>query len=111
MPRPPKPRWCRGVPPQAAFKPAGVPLSELPQVSLGLDELEALRLCDLVGLDQEAAGREMGVSRGTVQRLLTTARAKVADALTNGKALVVTRTNYVRFPPGGGRHRWGAPRA
>jgi predicted DNA-binding protein (UPF0251 family) len=62
---------------------------DLEKISLGRDELESLRLCDLVGLTQEEAGREMGVSRGTVQRLLTSAHAKVARALTESCALVL----------------------
>jgi len=52
------------------------------------DELEALRLCDRDGLVQEQAGSKMGVSRGTVQRLLASARQKVAQALVEGAAIV-----------------------
>ncbi len=52
------------------------------------DELEALKLCDLEGLFQEQAGERMGVSRGTVQRLLASARQKTADALVSGAALI-----------------------
>ncbi len=52
-----------------------------------MDELEALSLCDRDGLTQEEAGRKMGVSRGTVQRTLMSARNKVADALAGGKAI------------------------
>jgi len=48
-------------------------MGRLQVVQLALDELEALRLCDLLGLDQETAGERMGVSRGTVQRLLSSA--------------------------------------
>ena len=54
------------------------------------DELEALRLCDMEGLFQEQAGERMGVSRGTVQRLLASARQKTAAALVTGAALVLT---------------------
>lgn len=56
-------------------------------VNLVLDELEALRLCDLLGLDQDEAGERMGVSRATVQRLLAAGRSKVADALVHGKGI------------------------
>ncbi|HIP99971.1 TPA: DUF134 domain-containing protein [Candidatus Bipolaricaulota bacterium] len=86
------------------YKPAGAPLGRLPRIPLGLDELEALRLCDLLGLSQEEAGARMGVSRGTVQRLLSAARAKVADALVHGKALVLEGGTHILFPPHG-RHR------
>ena len=59
-------------------------------------EIEALRLVDLEGLSQEQAGTEMGVSRGTVWRLLQSARRKVAQALTEGRALAVT--NEANYP-------------
>ncbi|SDO79645.1 Protein of unknown function DUF134 [Desulforhopalus singaporensis] len=52
------------------------------------DELETLRLCDGEGLTQEEAGRKMGVSRGTIQRIITGARAKTARALTEGHAII-----------------------
>jgi predicted DNA-binding protein (UPF0251 family) len=71
------------------FKPAGIPARELEQVALTVDEVEALRLADLQGLSHEQAAGSLGVSRQTVGRVLETARRKVADALVNGKALVI----------------------
>lgn len=56
------------------------------------DELEALKLCDVDGLSQEEAGNRMGISRGTVQRILASARQKAASALTQCKALVLEKT-------------------
>jgi len=50
-------------------------------------ELEALRLVDLEGLSQEEAGDRMGVSRGTVWRLIQSARKKTAQALTEGRPI------------------------
>lgn len=83
-------------------------MTELEQVELQLDELEALRLCDGQGLDQQEAGQHMGVSRGTVQRLLTSARFKVANALSLGQAIVISQPGHVRFRHGRGRrHRGG----
>ena len=64
-------------------------MTELAVVRLGLDELEAMRLCDLDNHDQAAAGRRMQVSRGTVQRLLVSGRAKVITALIQSAALVI----------------------
>jgi uncharacterized protein len=88
VPRTKKPRKC-GCPFRGkAFKPTGIPLAEIGHVSLSRDELEALKLCDLDGLTQEEAGGRMGVSRGTVQRILTAARGKVAAALVKGSALI-----------------------
>ena len=53
-------------------------------------ELEALRLVDLEGLSQEEAGEKMGVSRGTVWRLLQSARKKSAQVLTEARPLQVS---------------------
>jgi len=89
-PRPKKIRCCRGGFNGTAFKPTGRPLTELKQITLFRDELEALKLCDFEGLFQEQAGERMGVSRGTVQRILTSARKKTAEALATGAALVFT---------------------
>jgi predicted DNA-binding protein (UPF0251 family) len=88
VPRIKKPRHCKCRFRGRAFKPTGVPLSELKQVPLSRDELEALKLCDLDDLSQEEAGARMGVSRGTVQRILAGARKKVALALSRGHALI-----------------------
>ena len=87
-PRPKKRRICGGSFCGKAFKPTGVSLMELKQIPLQQDELEALRLCDYEGLIQEEAGIRMGVSRGTVQRILTSARRTVAEALSTGAALI-----------------------
>jgi len=88
VPRPKKQRRCQGRMCGKAFKPTGVPMEDLRRILLQRDELEALRLCDREGLIQEVAGQHMGVSRGTVQRLLSSARRKVAEALVEGCALV-----------------------
>ena len=92
-PRPKKLRYCEGQFCGRAFKPTGTPLHELMQVDMHRDELEALRLCDFEGLTQEEAGVRMGVSRGTIQRIITGARKKTAQALTEGQALVFVDTS------------------
>ncbi len=63
-------------------------MSDVKRISLGRDELEALRLCDRDDLTQSEAGHKMGVSRGTVQRILSSARKKVARALTQCSAII-----------------------
>ncbi|MCP4591065.1 MAG: DUF134 domain-containing protein [bacterium] len=100
-----RPCKCRqvGCRPQARmFKPAEVPWSQLEVIELRLDELESLRLGDLEGLYHDAAAERMGVSRATFGRLVDAARQKVADALVNGKLLVVKggdvqMSNSVKF--------------
>lgn len=91
-PRPKKPRNCacpHRPPGCSVFKPAGIPLKDLERTSLHHDEFEALRLCDSERLTQEEAGKRMGVSRGTVQRLVSNGRKKLIDAIALGLALVV----------------------
>ncbi len=88
MPRPKKHRHCECRTRGLTYKPTGIPLYELEQILIYRDELEALKLCDYEGFKQVEAGEKMGVSRGTVQRLLAAARQKTAQAFVTGKALV-----------------------
>lgn len=89
MPRPHKPRLVRHDPEVVHFKPAGVPMRQLEEVSLGHDELEAMRLADLEGLSHEQVGEMMNVSRATAGRILAEARRKTAAALVHGWAIRV----------------------
>ncbi|MCR4440852.1 MAG: DUF134 domain-containing protein [Peptococcaceae bacterium] len=120
MPRPPKWRRVEYEPQVTYFKPAGVPKWQLEELVLGLEEVEAIRLKDLEGLEQEEGAERMNISRPTFQRILTTARAKLADAVINGKAIRIEGGNYrladqwlkceacgYRFGPPFGRHGHG----
>jgi predicted DNA-binding protein (UPF0251 family)/DNA-directed RNA polymerase subunit RPC12/RpoP len=75
-----------------------VPSEEgIPEVSkniLLVEELEALRLKDLEGLEQEECAEKMEISRATFQRILLSAREKVADSLVNGKLIHIDGGNY-----------------
>ena len=85
-----RPKCCRrvkGVPTATYFKPRGIPLTELEEIVLGVDEFEALRLADLQGLYHEKAAAEMGISRQTFGRIIEAARKKISEALVKGKAL------------------------
>ncbi len=64
-------------------------------VILNVDELEALRLCDLEGLDQDTAASRMTISRGTLQRILYAARKSIAEALAYGKGIHIEGGSYV----------------
>ena len=90
-PRYKKPRVCECRVKGRAFKPMGIPLERLEKIMLCRDELEALKLCDRDGLTQKEAGLKMGISRGTVQRVLSSGREKVASALSECKALVLEK--------------------
>ncbi len=87
MPRPRKRRRIGQSPISTMYKPQGVPVTALKGVALPLEGLEALRLVDAQGLDQEAAAQQMGVSRATLGRILAHARTTVATALSSGWAI------------------------
>ena len=72
-----------------------MPLSTLEILSLGHDEVEAMRLCDHEELDQEEAAKRMNISRGTVQRLLYSGRKKVIEAVTQAKALQIESGEHI----------------
>ncbi|WP_297479450.1 DUF134 domain-containing protein [uncultured Photobacterium sp.] len=82
---------CR--PAYSCFKPNGVPMTQLPRLVLASDELEALRLVDMLGLQQLEAAQQLGVSRQTLGNIVARGRHKVAQALVMGMALeLVTDT-------------------
>jgi len=91
MTRPLKPRRIFFDPNVTYFKPRAVPLSLLEEVDLDIDELEALRLCDFKNLEQTEAAKKMKVSQSTLQRILTSAHKKVAEALIVGKAIKIRK--------------------
>jgi predicted DNA-binding protein (UPF0251 family) len=95
MPKPKKDRFVLQPPSVVYFKPRGIPMFQLEQVVLGVDEYEALRLVDLEGLQQKDAAERMKVSRATCARILEDAHHKVAEALTAGKAIRIEGGNFV----------------
>ena len=90
-PRPRKPRRCCPTrrPNDHIYKPAGTPLADLETIELDADELEAVSLCDRDDMTQTEAGVEMGISRGTIQRLVSSGRKKIVEALLSGHALII----------------------
>jgi len=106
MPRSKKPRYCRDFEGPSTFKPAGIPLQNLSINNLQLDELEAMRLCDREDMDQSQAAEQMGVSRGTLQRLLYAGRKKVTDAIVSSKGLSIEGAPHIiQRSPGRGNRR------
>lgn len=94
MPRPKKWRTIEFVPKHTQFKPCGVPKSKLEEVQLKIEELEAMRLKDIEGLNQAECAEKMSVSRQTFQLIIESARRKVTDTLIEGKSLNITGGNY-----------------
>jgi predicted DNA-binding protein (UPF0251 family) len=89
MARPCKSRKITSEPRAYYFKPRAVPLCELEEATLGLDEFQALKSAELDGKDQAAAAAAMKISRQTFGTILASARRKLADAVVNGKALKI----------------------
>ena len=92
-----RPRLCRNIgfnPNVTYFKPTGVRMSELEESILTMDEMEAVRLKDLEGLEQEECAKKMNISQPTFHRLVISARKKVADGIVNGKAIRIEGGNF-----------------
>jgi len=100
MPRPVKCRCVDFLPEFVYFKPAGIPLREMEQNLLTIDEIEAVRLKDIEDLEQGHCAVKMGISRATFQRVLESARKKIADALINGKAIRIEGGTFKISSPG-----------
>lgn len=85
--RPKKCRWVNFNPDVYCYKPRGIPINKLEEVTIFADEIEAVRLADYKGLDQEPASALMKISRTTFSRIINKAHYKIATALIEGKAL------------------------
>lgn len=94
MVRPHKSRMVAFNPDISYFKPRGIPLIDLEEVQITIDEYEALRLSDLMDMSYEEAANSMKVSRATFGRIVRRARKTVADALINGKAIIIQGGSY-----------------
>ncbi len=112
MPRPIKCRRVSFFPQIKYFKPVGIPLKNLEEECLTMEELEAIRLKDLENLEQEQGALRMNVSRPTFQRVLTSARRKIAAALLQGKAIRIEGGRF-ELPPCHFKcrngHEWDVP--
>ncbi len=96
MVRPTKWRKIENIPGISYFIPSEKTSGELTENILKLEELEAIRLKDLEGLEQEECAEKMEVSRPTFQRILLSAREKVADSLVNGKIIHIGGGNFTQ---------------
>lgn len=102
MPRPKNERIVHEPPMFTEFKPVGVYGRDLEFISLTIDEYEAFRLADDMGLSHEEAAAEMEISRSTFTRLIEDARKKIAQLIVEGKRLVIEggaihfRSNIIR---------------
>ena len=83
------------LPKATYYKPREVPLCDLEIINLSIEELESIRLCDFLQVEQNEAADMMGISRKTFWSDLQKARKKVVDALVNGKAIEISGGEYV----------------
>ena len=84
-----RPRKCRRIcsmPKSNEFYPGK---EYFETIKMTVDEFETIRLIDYEGLFQEQCAIQMNVSRATVTSIYDSARKKIADALVNGKRLVI----------------------
>ena len=100
MPRPKKPRYVTAPPLMSRYGPVDGPSTG--EISLSVEEFEAIRLSDFEGLDQERAAEMMEVSRQTYGRILNRARNILGEAVVTGKTLIIGGGHYTL---GGGRRR------
>ena len=91
MPRPRIPRCVRFNPNVYFFKPRGIPLRMLEEIVLLPDELEALKLYEVDGLEQIEAAKKMKISQPTFARILGSAYKKIALAIIKGKAIKIEK--------------------
>lgn len=62
---------------------------------LKVEEVEAMRLKDVEGMQQQECADSMGVSRQTFQLIIDEARKKVAKALVEGKNISIEGGNFI----------------
>jgi uncharacterized protein len=107
MPRPKRPRCIMSRPIIKEFRPEGV--ENKGEVTLSLEEFEAIRHIDFEGLDQSQAALIMNVSRQTFGRILKSGRFKVSNAIVNAYCLKIGGGCYTMHEArqGQGRHRHG----
>ena len=91
MVRPKKPRRILFNPEITYFKPRAVPLMELEEVALSVDELAAIRFCDFQNINQVKAAKKMKISQSTLSRILISAHKKIAEALIEGRAIRIEK--------------------
>lgn len=96
MARPTKWRKVENIPTISYFIPSETDVDAISRNILKLEELEAIRLKDLEGLEQRECAERMEVSRPTFQRILLAAREKIADSLVNGKIIHIEGGKFTR---------------
>ena len=95
MPRPRKFRRISNFPDVTFYKPAGVPLFNLKEVNLLLEEFEALKLKDYNNYNDQEAARKLNVSQPTFNRIYNEAKRKLVSAIVEGAAIKIEGGNFI----------------
>lgn len=91
--RPIKPRNIRRHPQIQQFSPRGR-AGRPDEVELKLEEFEAIKLTDFIGLNQGKAAKMMGISQQTFSRIIRHARKAIANGLIMGKIIKIQGGHY-----------------
>ena len=102
MPRRKRHRFVHREPSVSVYKPAGIPAKELDEILLTVDEFEAVRLADYEGMNQREACKIMKISQPTFNRILASARNKIAQGIVEGQVLRIEGGRYVLGDGSGG---------
>jgi predicted DNA-binding protein (UPF0251 family) len=94
MPRPFIYRRINCKPKADYFRPKGIPICLIEEITLTMDEFEAIRLADLEGLYQDKAAEKMKISRQTFGNIINLAHKKIAEAIVKAKALKIQGGAY-----------------
>jgi len=97
MPRPKKHRCLRFRTDIVYFSPKGVPLRNLEEIELFHDEIEALKLYELDGLDQKESAKKMKISQPTFMRIVNKGIRKVVSAIVEGKAIRIQQEDTICY--------------
>jgi uncharacterized protein len=92
--RPKKYRIVHHDPKISQFSPRGRP-GRPDEVNLAVDQFEAIRLADHMGLSQKEAAKSMRVSQQTFSRIIRRARKVLANALVRGAIIKIQGGTYV----------------
>ena len=102
MPRRKRHRFVHREPTVSVYKPAGIPIKDLDEILITVDEFESIRLADFEGLSQREACEIMKISQPTFNRVLSSARSKIAEGLVLGQVLRIEGGNYILGDGSGG---------
>lgn len=90
-------RWVGFIPPISRYQPQGDTTNSDSVTKLTVEEVEALRLVDYIGLSQEDAAEKMHVSRKTLWVDLQGARKKIIGAIITGSTIEIIEGDYIHY--------------